>query len=331
MVRLATEKDKEKYNDYAGHVMQSWEWGEFREKTGNKIIRIIEENKNNWNVFSFTIHKIPKTKFYIGYMPKSVWPSEEVLKFLETFAKKENIVFIKIEPNIELENFRLSKTSTKIVKSSKDIFAKSTFIVDLAKDEEELFRNLNQKTRYNVRVAEKNGIQISVNSDVDKFVKLQTETAKRNGFYLHPDNYYKAVFELFAKKNMAKIISAKYKKTTLTSWMLFKFKDTYYYPYGGSSSTHRNFMHSNLVAWEAIKLAKKDGAKFFDMWGALGKNPNEKDPWFGFHRFKAGYGGRLVEYPGAFDLVINQKLYSLMNTLDKIRWAFLHLKKRVAS
>jgi len=327
MVRPATEKDRENFNKAAGHVMQSWEWGEFREKTGNKVFRIIDEDTKNWNVFSFTIHKVPKTKFNIGYMPKSVWPSENVLKFLQDIASRENIIFLKIEPDIELDKFQLKKSKTKIVKSKKDIFAKSTFIIDLSQNEEELFRNLSQKTRYNVRLAEKNDIAVET-GNIDSFVKLQKETAKRNGFYLHPDNYYKTVFELFAKKDMAKIITAKYNKKTLTSWMLFVFKDVWYYPYGGSSSEYRNLMHSNLVAWEAIKLAKREGGKAFDMWGALGKNPNQKDPWYGFHRFKSGYGGKLVEYPGAYDLVFNEKYYLLLTSIDKLRWIFLRLKKR---
>ena len=186
MIRIAQIKDKKRFSESAKHVMQSWEWGEFREKTGNKILRIIEENDKNWNVFSLTVHSVPKTKFNIGYMPKSIWPSEQVLVFLEGLARKENIVFIKIEPDVEIEKFKLKKSKIKILKSSKDIFAKSTFLVDLTKPEEDLFRNLNQKTRYNVRVAQKNNVVIEVGDKIDDFVKLQKETAKRNGFYLHP-------------------------------------------------------------------------------------------------------------------------------------------------
>ena len=327
MVRLATDRDKKKFDKFAGHVMQSWQWGEFRTETGNRVIRIIEEAGSQTSVFTLTVHLIPRMKYSIGYMPKSAWPSENVLKFLYETAVRENIVFIKIEPDIEKEKFTLKKTKLKIVKSNKDIFARSTFVIDLSKPEDELFRSLSQKTRYNVRLAQKNAVEIVVNDDIKGFVKLQKITAKRNGFYLHPDNYYEKAYSLLNRQNMAKIISAKYKGKLLTSWVIFRFNDTWYYPYGGSSLEHRNLMHSNLVAWEAIKLAKKEGGKYFDMWGALGKNPNEKDPWYGFHRFKAGYGGRLIEYPGAYDLVVNKKLYTLLTTLDQLRWLLLRLKK----
>ena len=85
-------------------------------------------------------------------------------------------------------------------------------------------------------------------------------------------------------------------------------------------------MASNLMMWEAIRFGKKNGAKMFDMWGALGPNPNPKDPWYGFHRFKEGYGAKLTESIGTYDLVINPYLYPLYNLADRLRWVFLKLK-----
>lgn len=331
MVRLATAKDKTKFNRAATHVMQSWEWGEFREKNGQKVFRLIEENEQNKvvGVYSFTVHKVPRLTFSIGYMPKSLWPTENVLKKIEEIARQEKIVFLKIEPEEKAETFRVPKSKLKIVKSRKDIFAKSTFVVDLKKSEEELLSNLDQKTRYNVRLAVKKGVTVRVGkpSEIDKFIKLQKETAKRNGFYLHPDNYYRTVFEIFNKEKMAELVVGEFKGKILTAWMLFFFKDVAYYPYGGSASEMRNLMHSNIVAWEALKIAKDRGAKEFDMWGALGRNPNEKDPWFGFHKFKSGYGGRLAEFPGAFDVVFSQRWYHLLTIGDRLRWVYLRFSR----
>ncbi len=77
-------------------------------------------------------------------------------------------------------------------------------------------------------------------------------------------------------------------------------------------------MANNLVAWEAIKLGKKLKLKKFDMWGALGPNANPNDPWQGFHRFKKGYGGQLVEYMGTFDLIFNWPIYLIFTFIDKL-------------
>lgn len=120
---------------------------------------------------------------------------------------------------------------------------------------------------------------------------------------------------------MARLLIAYYKLPTtnyqpLTAWMLLSFKDTLYYPYGGSSKSHPEVMANNLTAWEAIKLGKKLGLKKFDMWGALGPDADPKDPWYGFHKFKMGYGGKLVQYLGSFDLVLNWPAYLVFTTID---------------
>ena len=80
------------------------------------------------------------------------------------------------------------------------------------------------------------------------------------------------------------------------------------------------------MMWEAIRFGKTLGLKKFDMWGALGPNPNVKDPWYGFHRFKEGYGARLIEYVGSYDFVINNNLYFVYKILDKIRWFILRFR-----
>ena len=100
--------------------------------------------------------------------------------------------------------------------------------------------------------------------------------------------------------------------------MLVSFKDTFYYPYGGSSVEYKQVMANNLIAWEAIRLGKKLGLKKFDMWGALEPDADPKDPWFGFHNFKKGYGGKLVEYVGTYDLVLNRPIYFIFSLIDQL-------------
>ena len=63
------------------------------------------------------------------------------------------------------------------------------------------------------------------------------------------------------------------------------------------------------------------------MWGAVAPNTPSSDPWYGFHRFKEGYGGKLVSFIGAYDLVINPALYKIFLASDKFRWFILRLSK----
>ncbi len=320
-LRIITNKDRAQYNKLVNHVIQSWEWGEFRQSFGTKLKRYgIFKNGKLADAFEITFHQIPFTKKYVGYFPKGPLPGQDLVEALEKIGKQENCAFIKLEPNVEIQNSKF-KIPNSFKKSLKPLFTKYNFVLDLAKSEEEILKNMHQKTRYNIRLAEKKGVRVEERTDNKAFkdyLKLYFETTTRQKYHGHNKAYHLAVWNILSKAKMARILIAVYDNIPLTAWMLFNFKDTLYYPYGGSSDSHRELMASNLVAWKAIKLGKKLQLKFFDMWGALGPNTDPSDPWFGFHRFKQGYGGRLVEYIGTYDMVFNWPLYYAFTFIDKL-------------
>ena len=86
-------------------------------------------------------------------------------------------------------------------------------------------------------------------------------------------------------------------------------------------------MASNLICWQAILFGKKMGCKSFDMWGGLGPDADPNHPWYGFHRFKLGYGADLVESVGSWDLIVNPGLYQGITLADSIRWKLLRLRR----
>lgn len=332
MVNYVDEKSKKQFDKSAGHIIQSWAWGEFRKKTQVLVERIgVFKNGKLTSCYQITFHKIPFTNLTVGYLPKSKIPEKQVLNFLFDVAKKHKAIFIKLEPNVTKDNSEAKRvkellSNTNITQSSKRIFAAHTFLIDLTKPEDELLAAMHHKTRYNIKLAQRHGIKIEEANNkksLEIFLKLQRETANRQKFFVHPDSYYRKMWQTLKPEGMVHLLLAKYKKEILTAWVLFRHDKTLYYPYGGSSDKFKNLMASNLLAWEAIKFGKKLGCEVFDFWGALGQNPDESDPWYGFHRFKAGYGGKLVEYVGTFDLVINKPLYYLFTLLDKIRWLIL--------
>ena len=339
-----TEQQKNEYNNVVNHPSQSFEWGEFRRKTGVKVIRraLVEEGKIV-DGFTLTLHKIPKTKLYIGYLPKGNTPNAKILNELITIGKQENCIFIQIEPNVKANSEQIVKHNA-LKHAAHPLFTKYTFVLGLNKPEEELLANMHPKTRYNIRVAEKHKVIVREDNSETSFkdyLKLMSETTNRQQFYAHTPSYHKNLWESLPKKLQPNSLSyhlfnAIYKPSdrneiALTSWVLFVFKDHLYYPYGASSRLHREVMANNLMAWETIKFGKKHGLSFFDMWGALGPNPDKNDPWYGFHRFKEGYGAELVEFVGSYDLVIKPAIYELYKVADKVRWTTLKIKKKLFS
>lgn len=330
-LRLLDDSYKDAYNQVVTHVIQSWEWGEFRKKLGTPVLRYGLFSKDKLvTAFQLTLHKIPFTSKNVGYLPKGPLPNKELAQALEQIANDHNCAFIKLEPNIKT-NTPLYSVYPNFQPSPKPLFTKYNFVMDLTPTEEELMKKMHSKTRYNVRLAEKKGVKVEIdNSDkaFKTFLKLHFETTERQGFHSHNQTYHTLAWETLREAGMATIGIAYYKKTPLSAWMLYTFKDTLYYPYGGSSVEYKEVMANNLLAWEVIKYGKNQGLKNFDMWGALGHNPNPKDPWYGFHRFKSGYGAELVEYIGTFDLVINDPLYWAFTSVDKfstLKFALLKL------
>ncbi len=332
-----TEKQREDYNKLVTHPLQSYEWGEFREKTGVKVIRQgIEESGKLTQAFTLTLHPVPKTPFTIGYLPKGQSPTKEMLKALEQIGKENKCIFIQFEPNI-VQDTKFTTLSSKLGlrPSHHPLFTKYTFILDISKSEEDLLSAMHHKTRYNIRVAQRKGVEVAEESTDEAFktyLSLTDETTNRQKFYAHTHRYHNLQWETLPHKVStdtlsSHLLTAKYNKETLAAWILFAFKDTLYYPYGASSSTHRDKMASNLIMWEAIRFGKKYGFAKFDMWGALGPDPNPSDPWYGFHRFKHNYGAKLTEYVGSYDFVLNPALYKIYQGADVVRWSLLRLKK----
>lgn len=316
-------------NKKASHPLQTAEWSEFRKKTGVKVITSED--------FLLTIHKIPHTNYNIGYLPKGNLPDKKLIEELKRIGKENKCIFIQLEPNVSasIVNNQSSIINLGLRPAIHPLFTKYTFQLDLTKSEEELLKNMHSKTRYNIKIAQKHAVEIIEDNSEKAFgeyLKLTEETTKRQKFFAHTQKYHQLMWETLGNKKLMKnkltahLLLVKYKKEVLVAWILFVFKDTLYYPYGASSDKHRETMASNLMMWEAIKFGKEMGLKKFDMWGALGPEPNPKDPWYGFHRFKQGYGAELVEFVGSYDLVINPIIYKIYKVADKIRWIFLRLR-----
>jgi lipid II:glycine glycyltransferase (peptidoglycan interpeptide bridge formation enzyme) len=265
-------------------------------------------------------------------------PDEEQILALKEIARKNRAIFVKLEPNImnkvdsknsgfkAIDDFMFKRGGRK----GRALFSQYTFLLNLDRSEEELFAGLASKTRYNIRLAVKKGVQIvddSSHDGLETFIKLMAETTTRQNFYAHNAKYYRDLWQTVGKTGMMKIFHAVYQNTVLVSWIVFLFNGKLYYPYGASSASHREVMASNLMMWEVIKFGRANGAHSFDMWGALGPNANPRDSWYGFHKFKEGYGADLMENFATFDLVYDNTTYQLFNIADKGRWWWLRGKK----
>lgn len=322
MIKKTSEIDKKAFNLVATHPLQSWEWGDFREKTGVEVTRILYlQNGKVDESYQVTWHKVPKTPFVIGYCPKSAMPNKEVLDWLTKEAGKRRAIFLKFEPN-EKEGVKVPNTLV----AGDPLFTKYSFVLDIGVSEEKILERMNQKTRYNIRLAAKKGVEViedKSESGFEDYWRLTEETTRRQNFYAHTKSYHKKMWETMVSRGTGRLLKAVYQGKVLVTWILFSLNGVLYYPYGASSSENREVMASNLMMWEAIRLGKKMGCKEFDLWGSLGEEPDKSDKWYGFHKFKQGYGGKLVEFVGSYDMVISPALYKIYKVANWFRWRVL--------
>jgi len=326
------------YNKTVTHPLQSYEWGEFRKATGQKVIRIgFYEEEKLTRAFTMTLHSIPKTKWFVGYLPKTQLPTAAQVEAIREIGKKQDCIFVQVEPNEpHSEPANNILLSLGLRRAARPLFTRFTFILDLSKSEDELLTNLHPKTRYNIRVAQRHNVSISERNTDDAFstyLRIMGETTKRQRFFAHSETYHKIQWETLTHEAKSPynqlsshLLVANYNMKTLAAWLLFVFRDTLYYPYGASSSEHRETMASSLMMWEVIKFGKALGLKWFDMWGALGIDPDQHDPWYGFHKFKQGFRPEHREFVGSYDLVLNPALYRIYVMVDKIRWLLLKVR-----
>lgn len=326
-LHLVSKKEKVKFNQLASHPLQSWEWGEFKQKNGAAIERFGVYEKNVLkSPFQVSFHHLPKTKYTIGYLPKCTLLNKQAFQFLKKLGKKHKAILIKIEPNLtKNKEVFLNNGCLK----GRPVFAKNTFKINLNQSEERLLKKMKQKTRYNIRVAQKHNVKVTEDNSLQAFnqyLKLTFETTKRQKFYSHNKDYHQKMWQTLHPAGIARLLKATYYNKVLAAWIVFVFNKILYYPYGASSNEHRNLMASSLMMWEAILYGKKLNCHTFDLWGCLGRNPDPKNPWFGFHRFKQGFGPDLEEFIGTFDLVISKSLYRFYTLADKLRCQYLKIK-----
>lgn len=335
VIREILLEEKDRYNQIVEHPLQTYEWGEFRKKMGISLVRLgMFESGKLLAGFQFTIHHVPLLGIKVGYLPKGPKLSKDILDGIKEACQSHNCAFLKLEPNVEqgidLETTELLNKYKGIVKATHPLFTKYTFYLDLTKTDDELLAQMKEKTRYNVRLAQKKGVTIQEENTPEAFnnyLSLLKETSKRDRFYAHDETYHQTMWDNLSPDGMAKLFTARFEGQILVAWVMFVWKKFLYYSYGASSSSHRDVMASNLMYFEAAKIGRKLGLTTFDLWGALGPNPDTKDPFYGFHRFKEGYGPRLVEFVGSYDLVLNKPMYDIFHKVDNLRWKLLRLRQ----
>jgi lipid II:glycine glycyltransferase (peptidoglycan interpeptide bridge formation enzyme) len=171
--------------------------------------------------------------------------------------------------------------------------------VDLRADESALWSDLRKKWRQYVNKARKSDVEV-VDAGVDRlpeFYAIYKETARRAGFVIRTYESYLGVWQAFARLGMARLLMAQDANGEgLATLFLLRVGDRVIEPYGGMTGAGAELRANYMLKWEAIRTSREQGAASYDMWGLSHA---------GIEHFKTGFGGREINYIGAWDLVLD--------------------------
>ncbi|HEX6385783.1 MAG TPA: peptidoglycan bridge formation glycyltransferase FemA/FemB family protein [Anaerolineae bacterium] len=308
------------------HPLQSWPWGEFKSRWGwsaRPLLLTIAES--SWEPLAAALilkRKVPRLPFSILYVPKGPILNYNdgplrrvVLAELEKIAHYERAIFVKIDPDVVrswgLEKERPSPLGSKFMQelqqrgwrfSSDQIQFRNTVELDLGRPEETLLAEMKQKTRYNIRYAVRNGVEVRAGTadDFACIARMYQETAGRDDFAIRPLDYYLDAWNTFYQAGMAHPLIAEYEGEPIAAVIVVRFGRRAIYMYGASTEKERQRMPNYLLQWEAIRWSKAQGCDVYDFWGAPDEFV-ESDPLWGVWRFKSGFNGQVVRHIGAWD------------------------------
>lgn len=264
-------------------LRQTPQFAQYLESLGWKVIRY-QVSGFNYQVF---LKKLP----IIGNIAKLQRPTYVNFKAIWELVKRERVAVLYLEPSTEPDK----STEISFQSARGSFLPAKTIIIDLTKSENELLENMRPKTRYNIKLAQKKGVEISVSQDIQEFINLWHSSAQKRGMWLSQKQEIEGLFKIF--KNKAKLLLA-YKDQELLGGILLTCSiNSAFYMYAGSSKTGKQLFVPTLLAWEAIKIAKQMELKYFDFEGIYDKRYSQTNRWKGFSRFKEGFGGQIIEYP----------------------------------
>lgn len=339
----ATQEEKNNWNELivanpnGGHFLESREWGEFKAEWGWKPLRFIMEDNDNKKL-AIQILKRKTPLGWIWYCPKgpnlSSFSANQwhyLLKSLAEIARKNNVLLIKIEPEIiETEEEIKKYKSFDLIKSRLDLQFKATTFVNLKKTEDEILAGFKQKTRYNIRLAQKYGI--TVHEDISQkgikvMYNLYEETGNRANFLIRPKEYILSYWKKCIDAKLGKIFIASLNGKPIAGLFAYHLGKKIWYKDGGSSKDHKEAMAPYALQWHTMQRAKKNGFEIYDMVAVPPlKERNEKSPWWGLYRFKSGFNPNITEFVGCLDLPIKKHSYSIWRKLEP--W-YLRLHKKI--
>lgn len=342
MTEVITEKNLQEYetfiaNHSKGHFMQSSLWS--KQKPDWNWVAIARRDIDGiiTGTLAMLIRKVPGMPYTLMYCCRGpvcdIDDKDTILDLLEgakQLARTFRCYCIKLDPDVtnDRTDFRdlLLSRGYRLIGDGKNFEGiQPRFVFRLSiegKSEDELMAFFSTKTRYNIRLAQRKGVEVKLAHEkeaLDAFAALMLDTGVRDGFVTRPRSYFANILKNLGQH--ARLYMAYHDGVPIAGTLAIHFGDKVWYLYGASSNEHRNLMPNYLLQWNMIKWAAELKCKIYDFRGVSG-DLSEDNPLYGLYRFKRGFNGDFCEFLGEFDCVLNPVIYAGVDVGRKaMNWA----------
>ncbi len=333
------EEYEQRIKDLPVLLPQSSYFGVWQEKVGQPVSRRSidgSDGRTDWALQCIGSDSVPGMGRF-GVIPYGPTAREwtpgsfaELFSCLKELAEEKDYFFIRFDPHplsTSLAEEYLNEWFKPAPLSSYNgpLFQPRTeWWLDLTASEEELFRSMHKKHRYNIRKAEREGVEVEVvtqglSSYFSWFWELLQVTARRSGFTLHSEKYYQTVLEEGEKNGKAALLISRINGAVEGVSMLGVYRRVGYFLYTGSSDEARRRRATYLSRWRGLQYLKEQGFTYASFGGVT---PDDNNNWSNFSEFKRNFGGFPVQHGRFFDYVHHPVLYRaylLRKGLKKLR------------
>jgi len=316
-----------------GSLLQTTNWARLKNRFGWTSQRVWMRRDNRLVAGAQVLFRsVALGVVKMGYAPHGPlvdWEDAEQVDVLfnqiDQAAYRRGAGMLKIEPRLWQDEMPAATWEALYrrhgcVPSPDSIQPPRTILIDLRPSEEDILAAMKQKTRYNIRLAEKKGVTVrqGTAADLTAFNRLMQTTGRRDDFGIHQPEYYRAAYEIFAPEHAA-LWLAEYEGRPLAGVMVFAWGRSAAYLYGASSDEERQRMPAYAAQWAGIRWARARGCTSYDLWGIPDAAEAELEAGFAdrqdglwpVYRFKRGFGGEIRRTVGAADRVYNGLLHRL--------------------
>jgi lipid II:glycine glycyltransferase (peptidoglycan interpeptide bridge formation enzyme) len=227
------------------------------------------------------------------------------------------------EPGVKSQEmlFNFNTIGWNFRKASFNILPSNTVFLNLNDGAENLLKQMKSKTRYNIGLSRRKGVQIRTAGmeSIPVWYRLYQETARRNGIVVNDIKYFEAILSAASENTGSqadvKLLIAEWENKPLAAMFLIISDKRGSYLYGASSDLNRNLMATYALQWEAINISIRRGCTEYDMFG-VSPNSDPSHPLYGLYKFKLGFGGHIFHSLGCWDYPLIENRYFAFRSFE---------------